>query len=312
MSKLTKLFRHPGAFFKDALRKRERRVHGSVKRGGAARKRSQPQGPARLERLLDVDGAIQAARSLPPQTRFVYLPWIQAHGDTLFRQINAHDDLLRPLPLFRDIQRTEQRRAISLLARERPDVLRRLFLRILAALPPHVVGFAFSLDWNGAMRQAVYACKKVGLRTVLIPHEAMFANPKLYYVDISNGVDYPICDYICAWGKLQADTLCERGYPAERIALTGTPKFDCYTNYKPQMSREAFCQLYCFDPKRKIILFAMQPLDSQFDTNEAQAAQQRALKELIVFCREAGHQLLVRCPPSNDDVLGELREKLER
>src|SRR6187455_614185 len=224
MSKLSKLFRHPGAFFSDAIRNRLERVprQGSGRQVKQATTRNGRTGASRaIETLLDVDGAIQAARSLPPQTRFVYLPWIQAHGDTLFNLINDHDDLLRPLPLFRDIQKSERRRAIAGLVKRHPDVLRRLYLKILAALPPHVVGFAFSLDWNGAMRQAAYACKEVGLRTVLIPHEGMFANPKLYYVDTSNGADYPLCDYICAWGQLQADAFRQRGNPADRIAITG-------------------------------------------------------------------------------------------
>lgn len=303
MSKLTKLVRHPYAFFRDAVRNRIRHAYGKPASAIARRQH--------LDDLIDIEGAIQAVHRLKPSTTYVYLPWIQSHGDVLFEAVNRECGLLECLPVFREIHKRNRRRAVSQLARAQPHVLRRLFVRLFSSLPEHVVGVAFSLDWNAPMRQAAYAAKEIGLRTILIPHEAIFADPGLYYVDVSNGADYPICDHVCAWGELQATIFRQRGYPPERISLTGAPKFDRYLHYAPELSRDVFCRVYRFDPELPIVLFALQPLDSQFNPRLARAAQQQAIESLLVFCQESKHQLLVRCPPSDDEVLGDVRQPLE-
>src|SRR5690606_18932662 len=84
----------------------------------------------------------------------------------------------------------------------------------------------------------------------------------------------------------------------------GAPKFDSYFHYAPMLSRQQFCTLFGLNPDRKIILFASQPLDSQLDTTEARTSQRAAISDLHAYCQKSDAQLIVRLPPSKDDILG--------
>jgi hypothetical protein len=84
-----------------------------------------------------------------------------------------------------------------------------------------------------------------------------------------------------------------------------------YFNYQSLLNRYQFCQFFGFMPSRKIILFACQPLDSQLDSKLARHAQRQAIYDLICIVEQSSLQMIVRLPPSKDDVLGKsLRLKI--
>lgn len=147
---------------------------------------------------------------------------------------------------------------------------------------------------------------------VYIPHESIFINRDAYYTDITSFASVPKTDVVLSWGRLQTDIFSSRGYPRERIFEVGTPKFDTYDNYQPLLSRELFCKSFGLDSSKKIILFSAQPLDSQLDQKVARASQQTAIGDLFNFSKENDLQLILRMPPSKDDILGKaLRAEFE-
>ncbi|MCP6491774.1 hypothetical protein NL519_37085, partial [Klebsiella pneumoniae] len=58
------------------------------------------------------------------------------------------------------------------------------------------------------------------------------------------------------------------------------------------------------DSSKKIVLFSAQPLDSQLDQKVARASQEKAIQDLFTFTKERTIQLILRMPPSKDDILG--------
>ncbi len=294
MSRLDKFRHDPQAFIVDAW----------AKRFGAF--------ALPIEKLLNEERAESEARGLEPEVRFVYFPWIEGHGDALMRRLDAPELPIRPLSLFSAgasrRERAGRQRAIGL----RPDRYRASAARVLRALPKSVAAVLFSMDWHPSMRQLVFACKEVGMPTVLIPHEGMFADQHRYYQDIVSGVDCPLCDMVLAWGDQQARIFAERGYPKERIIVTGAPKFDAYHGFQPRLTPEEFARLYGWKQPRPLVVFACQPLDSQHQTYLARSRQEAAIRDLVEYCRGREAQLLIREPPNGDDVLSKCRVWLKK
>lgn len=244
---------------------------------------------------------------------FLYLPWIAEHGDALVSSIKSDAYELLPFDMMKDVDNNDTRRSILRFARSNPDVYRQMVVRRLVPLRSTLAGVVVTFDWAPVMRIIVDVCRELGIPTILIPHESVFIDRAKYYWDPNSQACVPICDVILGWGSLQREIFLERGYPAERFNIVGAPKFDTYFNYKPQLTRQQFCRLFGLDPNRKIILFASQPLDSQLDTAVALNSQRGAILDLLAYCETHDAQVIVRLPPSKDDILGPmLRDVLFR
>lgn len=237
---------------------------------------------------------------------FLYMPWIPEHGNTLISKIKNDDvyDIV-PFDLVKGGEPGEYRRDILRFALNNPVLYRKMVAKKLIPLKGKISAFIFTFDWSPVMRIIVSVCKELDIRTILIPHESVFADRNKYYWCPKTHAMLPSVDLVLGWGQLQKDIFTERGYPEERFIKVGAPKFDAYKNYLPMLSREQYCQLFGLDPNRKIALFASQPLDSQFDVNKARDSQRKAVEDLFEICKKYNHQLLVRLPPSKDNILGE-------
>lgn len=166
-----------------------------------------------------------------------------------------------------------------------------------------------TFDWAPVMRIIAMACQDMGIPCILIPHESVFVDRTKYYWDPKSHGSVPVADVVLGWGGLQREIFVERGYPAERFIAVGAPKFDAYHSMEPLLTREAFARLFGLDPQKKIALFATQPLDSQLDTKTARAAQRAAILDLAKALLDMDGQLIVRLPPSKDNILGSIVEK---
>merc|ERR1712194_82653 len=115
------------------------------------------------------------------------------------------------------------------------------------------------------MRILVDVCKDLGIKTILVLHESVFLSQEKYYMyklgDIE--INLPKCDHVITWGELQKNIFMERGLNENKIQVLGAPKFDIYHQYKSLTSREDFCMIYGLDPKKDILLYALQPMDIQ-------------------------------------------------
>lgn len=239
---------------------------------------------------------------------FLYMPWIPEHGDAIIDLIEDPAYVLAPFDIIRGVGDNNIRREAFRIARNNPDLYRRMVIRRLAPIAARVSGFIFTFDWAPVTRIVVEACRTLGIPTILVPHESAFINQALYYRDPITSASMPACDMVLAWGRLQKDIFVERGYDEERITVVGAPKFDIYHSPSSQLDRARFHRLFGLDPERRTILFATQPLDSQTDTQVARESQRAAIRDLLRHAETHDVQLLVRLPPSRDDILGpELR-----
>lgn len=242
---------------------------------------------------------------------FLYLPWIAEHGDVLIGKIGDDAYDLAPFDMIKSIDDREVRRDVMRFARDYPDLYRKMVVRRLVPLRSRIDGFIVTFDWSPIMRIIVTVCRDLGIPTILIPHESVFVAREMYYVDINAKASVPLSDVILGWGNLQREIFTERGYPADRFISVGAPKFDSYHDYNAQLTRSQYCRLFGLDPNKKIILFASQPLDSQLDAKVARLAQSTAIDDLLDYASTNDVQLIVRLPPSKDDILGApLRQKI--
>lgn len=255
------------------------------------------------KRLIEQDRAV-----------FLYIPWIAEHTDALIAKLGSHQGYtLLPFDIFQGVEDNTTRRRIFRFAQEHPDLYRKLVARRLVQLRRHIRGIIFTFDWAPIAHIIANVCAELDIPRILIPHESVFVDRSKYYLDPTTRASVPIADLVLGWGRLQRDIFLERGYPSGRFHVVGAPKFDPYFAYQPALTREQFCRLYGLRADRKIILFATQPLDSQLDTRLARKSQRNAISDLFAYAQAHECQLLVRLPPSKDDVLGdELRTRLIR
>lgn len=243
---------------------------------------------------------------------FLYIPWIAEHSNSLIARIRAEGYEIAPLDIFNGIQDNAIRRQIFRYARQYPELYRKMLVRRLVPLRSQLAGVIFTFDWAAIMRVLANVCEELEIPRILIPHESVFVDRNKYYWDPTAQASIPAADVVLGWGNLQKEIFVERGYPAERILPVGAPKFDAYVNYQARLSRKQFHRLFGLDANRKTILFASQPLDSQLDTRVARESQRQAISDLFDYARAHDHQILVRMPPSKDDILGiALRRELE-
>jgi hypothetical protein len=244
----------------------------------------------------------QLARAIP---LFLYMPWIPEHGDKLIAKIDGDEDFgLAPFDLIDGHERAETRRNVLRYARANPDHYRRMVIRRLVPLRASVSGFIVTFDWSPVMRIIVSVCQELGIPTILVPHESVFVDRQKYYWCPKSGASVPISDVTLGWGRLQQEIFLERAYPSERYLPVGAPKFDVYHDYTPDLARGQYHSLFGLDGRKKTILFASQPLDSQLDSKTARQAQRAAIADLMSLCETFDAQLIVRLPPSRDDILG--------
>lgn len=238
---------------------------------------------------------------------FLYMPWIAEHSNALIDKIKSEKNYrLEAFNIIKGGEPNELRREVLRFALNNPSLYRKMVARKLIPIRKDIKAFVFTFDWSPVMRIIVSVCKELGIKTILIPHESVFADRDKYYWCPVTQASVPITDLILSWGDLQNEIFIERGYSKNNIIKVGAPKFDAYANYEPLLSRSQYCNFVGLDPAKKIILFASQPLDSQYDAQIARKAQIEAINDLITVAEEKEMQVLVRLPPSKDNILGEV------
>ena len=350
MSKLTKLMKNPSIFFLDSFQKRKHQlsdilnVSESVhhkpnkltnnlppkKSVPSVAKKSVPSVAKKSVPSVAKKGAPIVAKNKPlselvsiaPEYSFedniesyIYLPWMRTHGDALIQSVNNSKNFkIYPLKIVNEYS-DDNRRKISRLSRENPSEYRRILLSHLAVIKKDIQGVVLTFDWHPAMRILADACNDLGIKTILILHESVFLSEEKYYMYEWGGyeVNLPKCDHVITWGQLQKNIFIERGLDEHKIEVLGAPKFDIYHEYENLISRDNFCMIYGLNPKKKIFLYALQPMDVQVDQRIALREQNQALLDIIEYCEENDSQLIMREPPSNikNTIFQKIRDKVD-
>lgn len=240
------------------------------------------------------------------QPIFLYQSWIPEHTDKLILSLARPQDYeLRNIGMFAGQADKVTRASILKFATQNGDLYRKMCLHKLMPYRNRAVGLVVTLDWTPAMRHLVYAASQLGIPTVLVPHESVFASRSMYYTHPKLLINCPACDLVCAWGNLQMEIFVERGYPAERIIKTGGPKFDYLESVRRSSPahKRPLCALG-LDPVKFTVTFAAQPLDSQYSSwRKTMLAQEAALVDALDWVQaKENTQLMVRLPPSRGEL----------
>ena len=238
-----------------------------------------------------------------PEPAFLYQSWIPEHTDKLIHLLGRGGSLpFQDIGMFTEPSDKELRKEIMRFAERQEKIFDRMVTHRLSQHRNTALGLIVTLDWVPAMRRLVYGASRLGLPTILVPHESVFAKQSMYYTHPKMGMNVPVCDLVLAWGDLQEQIFLSRGYPAERIIKVGAPKFDYLSSAAIRNGKGAARSLD-LDPARPIVAFIAQPLDSQYDTRVARIRQNAAVVDLISIAKSHGLQVIVRLPPSRDNVL---------
>jgi hypothetical protein len=230
----------------------------------------------------------------------IYQSWIWSHTGKLVQSVKSDRYDLVDMGLFRDPDDKEIRRCLMQYAATNGSAFRRLITERIK--PFHgAKALLVTMDWVPAIRHIVYEAAGLGIPTILLPHESVFADRERYYTHQKQKINTPACDLVLAWGDLQEEIFVSRGYPADRIVKIGAPKFD-YIHAIRGLGRDPVAILG-LDPGRPVVTFAAQPLDSQYDAKIARQAQNHAIDNLIASATSIGYQVVVRLPPSKDRLL---------
>lgn len=330
MSKLTKLAKNPSLFFLDSFKKRVKQLNSTLnndnykvdKKGSNKANNISKKSINNNDKPEFKNSVANSLNVLRPEYDFeknkeiyLYLPWIKSHGDAVIESINKSEKFkVYPLEIFEGSSESN-RKSISRISRENPVQYRKFLLSHLAIIKNDIEGVIFTFDWHPAMRILVDVCKDLGIKTVLVLHESVFLSQEKYYMyklgDIE--VNLPKCDHVITWGELQKNIFMERGLNENKIQVLGAPKFDIYHQYKRLTSREDFCMIYGLDPKKDILLYALQPMDIQVDQSYALQCQNQALLDIIEYCERNDSQLIMREPPSNhkNTIFRRVRDKVD-
>lgn len=330
MSKLTKLAKNPSLFFLDSFKKRVKQLNSTLNNDDyKVHNKSSDKANDIYKKSINNNDKPEFKNSitnslnvLRPEYDFeenketyLYLPWIKSHGDAVIESINKSEKFkIYPLEIFEGSSESN-RKSISRISRENPVQYRKFLLSHLAIIKNDIEGVIFTFDWHPAMRILVDVCKDLGIKTILVLHESVFLSQEKYYMyklgDIE--INLPKCDHVITWGELQKNIFMERGLNENKIQVLGAPKFDIYHQYKSLTSREDFCMIYGLDPKKNILLYALQPMDIQVDQSYALKRQNQALLDIIEYCERNDSQLIMREPPSNNKntIFKRTRDKVE-
>ena len=302
MSKFTKLINNPKQFFIDSKLVKNFVINNTTSQSTSISKEETVTLRETEEKLLNLYGCDLSIE----EEGYVYIPWIKSHGDKLVGQISAFIDTpLHPLWINKELHTPDIRRNISRSVASNPEFFKRIVFSVLARNRKKITALILTLDWPPVMRIIANCCKELDIKTILIPHEGVFADINKYYLDIKTGVNTPICDQVLCWGEQQRDVFLSRGYPSTRLKVVGSPKLDYYTNFIPDLEQQYFYKIFGLEEVIPTILFVCQPLDSQYEVKVARDTQREIINDLIEYVTRNKLQLIIRKPPSGDIVLDE-------
>jgi hypothetical protein len=239
-------------------------------------------------------GSVTVAASPP----WLYVPWLREHGDALIGLLAATGDVrFAPVHLFPPEKPLDRRHA-ALFARLNPRAFAGAVEQRLLRAAPSAAGLVVTFDWAPSMRIVVSVAKAHGLPVVLIPHEGAFFDRRRFYANRNGEPRAPIADAALVWGELHKEIFIERGYPAARIQVVGSPKVAAARRYRPLLDATAYRTGLGLAPDRPVVLFALQPLDNVADPDAARAVQRRIVAETAEVTAAAGYGLVLRLPPA--------------
>jgi hypothetical protein len=124
----------------------------------------------------------------------------------------------------------------------------RVYERFLRSERPDIVLVTPLIDFGSYQTDYVKSAHRLGLPIAFLPFS---------WDNLTNkGAIRIHADLTIVWNETQMREAVElHGARAERIVVTGAPRFDEFFGMKPSMPRERFCRMIGLDPQRPYILY---------------------------------------------------------
>lgn len=112
-------------------------------------------------------------------------------------------------------------------------------------------------EFYGYGQIEIAAARKLGILTVGTQHGTIFPGHLIYTLPPGQVAGSPTPDYFAAYGQFAKEVVSKHGsYPAERVWITGGPRFDRLINDRP--NQQAARQRLGLQEDKKIVLLATQ------------------------------------------------------
>ena len=167
------------------------------------------------------------------------------------------------------------------------------FEQFLAAQAPDLVIVTPLVEFGSYQTDVVKCAHRLGIPVVF---------PPFSWDNLTNrGLIRVLPDRVLVWNAHQAREAIElQGVPADRVTVTGAPRFDDFLTMGPSTSREEFCGRVRLDPARPVILYVC---SASFIAPREVAFVRHWIDELRKaegsWLRDCG--ILVRPHPANQD-----------
>lgn len=113
---------------------------------------------------------------------------------------------------------------------------------------PDVVLITPLIDIGSAQTDFVKAARVLGIPSVM----ALFSWDNL----TTKGIVHDWPDRVLVWNELQVREATElHGLPADRVSVTGAPRFDAFFALQPTVERQVFCEAFGFDASAPIVCY---------------------------------------------------------
>jgi hypothetical protein len=137
------------------------------------------------------------------------------------------------------------------------------------------------IDFGSYQTDYVKAAHRIGLPVAFLPFS---------WDNLTNrGLIRVPPDRVLVWNEHQRREAIElHGVPADRVIVTGAPRFDEFFQMRPSTSREAFCARIGLDPSRPLILYTC-------SSNFVAPREVEFVRRWVVELRQSNQPLLRRC-----------------
>ncbi len=124
----------------------------------------------------------------------------------------------------------------------------KLFDLFIAYERPDVVLVTPLVDYGSYQTDYVKSAHRLGIPVVFMPFS---------WDNLTNrGLIRVTPDRVLVWNDIQkSETTDLHGVPADRVTITGAPRFDAFFAMRPSVDRESFCRRTGLDPSRPFLLY---------------------------------------------------------
>ncbi|MFH1202758.1 MAG: UDP-N-acetylglucosamine 2-epimerase [Candidatus Omnitrophota bacterium] len=147
-------------------------------------------------------------------------------------------------------------------------------------------------DGREIEKTIIMAARELNIPTLYITHGVLSEN---------NGHDILFCTKTAVWGQADFDRYISLGNPTNKLAITGSPKYDRIYSKSQESERKIIYKKLGLDPKKKFIILATQPI-TKFSSYRTEDENEVLLRSVIASIKKIPNniKLVVKLHPFED------------